>query len=1211
MEQRRCRGRHAGGGGAVSDVAASARARANAAQRSAADPSVSAFVAASAGSGKTKLLTDRLLRLMLAGADPARILCLTYTKAAAAEMALRLQQRLGAWAVAEESRLDADLAALGLAADAASRHAARGLFARVLDLPEGMRIATIHAFCQSLLQRFPLEAGLSPHFRLLEEHEAHTLRQDAREAGLARVHADPSARAALARLAGMLRIETFDGFLKTLAADPGRLAALRAGGLDAACARIAAVLDVPVDVLAGAGGGPGLADIAAADRALAAALAGIAQRGPPGAGQKAADGAAMLAAARAGQAGGGAAEDEEAWLAWLALFMKADGEPRQISGIVGKTLLTREPALGEAVAAEIARIEAIKDRHRAIEAARDSAALLRLAGPALEAYAQRKSADSALEFGDLIGHAQALLADPGAAWVLYKLDGGIDHLLLDEVQDTAPAQWRIVEALTADFFAGDGVDRHPGTAPARSLFAVGDAKQSIFSFQGADAGAFAAAQARLAARAEGGGRWRDVGLDVSFRSAPAVLDLVDAVFADPDAAAGVSQAGTLRHLTVRAEAAGSVELWPLFRPEPVDEAHAVRWQPSLHNRPAPTPARRLAQRLAGWIAAETGSSGGTRSLDPGQVLILVRTRSTLVPLLVRALKDAGVPVAGQDRMVLHTHPAVADLLALADALLLAQDELSLACFLTSPLGGLDDAGLMALAMGREGSLLATLLARADERPDWAAAAAMFRALSRRVDHAGPYAILAEALGPLGGRARLLARFGPEAVEPLDEVLAVARAYETAHPASMQGFLHWLRRSGTEAKRENEAAGTREVRIMTVHGAKGLQAPLVILPDTLGGPRRSDPLQWAMADGRPVPLLIPAKGECPRRLTALLAARQAALQQEENRLLYVALTRAEDRLVIAGAIGGKPSATEANPPEQCWYAQAARGFARLPTHPVAIAAGEKPALRHASGETAPLLAAQAVIPRAVIPRAAIPRAAITAPIIAEAEPEPALPAWLGHAPLWRATPPPAEPAPSLPLAPSRPDGVADGPVPQSASPLDGGEDGAGASRRFRRGALLHALLQHLPAIAPAARRARAQDWLARPGHELGDQAPALAEECLRILEHPVLAPLFGPAGRAEVPLSGVIGGRVVGGMIDRLAVLPERVLIADFKTNRSPPRETPVLYLRQMAAYRSVLRLIYPDRPVICALIWTRGAQIDILAPDTLDAHDPSHAVSSD
>ncbi|MDE2007506.1 MAG: UvrD-helicase domain-containing protein, partial [Rhodospirillales bacterium] len=951
----------------------SPRASANEDQRAAADPAVSAFVAASAGSGKTKLLTDRLLRLMLAGADPARILCLTFTKAAAAEMALRLQRRLGEWAAAPDETLDAALAALDVAPTAAVRARARALFATILDLPGGMRIGTIHAFCQSLLRRFPLEAGISPHFRLIEGQDAIAARAEARE-DLLRGPLDPARKEALRRVAALASAERFSELVGDLFAERERLDAALADGLDALLAAQRRALGLPPVPEAD----PIAAAIAWPEQArLAAALADIAARGSPAVAEK--------AGRMAGWLGCAAADRAAHWDEWCAEFFRKDGGSLADSGFVNKKLADAAPDLLAACLAERDRVAAIEDRRRAEAAAEASSALFRLLAPLAGAYASRKEIAGELDYPDLIGRARTLLDPRAAAWVLYKLDGGLDHLLLDEVQDTAPAQWEIAERITAECFAGAGA-RAPEAegAPPRSAFAVGDRKQSIFSFQGADAEGFDAGRARLAERARAGGaRWIERTLNVSFRATAPVLALVDAVFADPLAAAGVAPPATLRHRADRAGAAGVVELWPLA-PAP-DKDDPPPWSVAGGYETRPSSAEILADTLARWIAAQIGGmelASRGRHLRAGDVMILLRRRNAFAGALLRALKSAGVPTGGLDRMVLTEQPAVADLLTFCDALLLPEDDLAFACYLTSPLGGLTDDGLMALAMDRAGGLAEALRDRAGERPDWSRAWEDFAALRARVDHASPYAVLAEALGPRGFRARLFARLGAEAGEPVDELLAAALAHAGAHPPSLQSFLHWIRRAGAEAKREQEEAGD-SARILTVHGAKGLQAPLVILPDTTGLPPPGHGLFWAPdPPGPEVPVWLPRK---ELRSTASDGARAAAerLRTEEyHRLLYVALTRAEDRLLVCGH-----APVKALDPG-CWYELVGRGFDRLGAEAVPFG----PPLAPWNGTARRLASAQTDLPR---PEQSRPEAAARA----------APPSWFGAAPAWRAAPPP--------------------------------------------------------------------------------------------------------------------------------------------------------------------------------------------------------------
>jgi ATP-dependent helicase/nuclease subunit A len=1047
-----------------------------------------------------------------------------------------------------------------------------------------MRIGTIHAFCQSLLRRFPLEAALSPHFQLVDQRDAADALTEARETMLAEANTEDR-RAALRMLAGMATADQFGRHVDALQADRQRLtAALALPDLAAAQRRALGVTGSTASEIRAAGVNW------QAERDLREAARIVHRLG------------AKTCAERAGRMLEWLGLDSETrvehWSHWCTEFLTAAGTARAPGGFVSKAITDQHPDLAQVFLAEAERILVLLDDCRALAMTELSAALLVLAAPVLRAYAAHKQDSGLVDYDDLIGRTSQLLVDPGAAWVLYKLDGGLDHLLLDEVQDTAPAQWKIAHALTAEFFAGEGARADS----SRTVFAVGDRKQSIYSFQGADADEFDRSRDLLERRVTAAGRgFRKTPLDVSFRSTLPVLSLVDAVFADPVAAAGVVEPGeTLKHHADRADHAGCAELWPLT-PLP-DEAEPAPWDVADANRNQHSAPQLLADTLAEWIRGQTAGDvrleSRGRPLAAGDVLVLVRRRNAFARALVRALKTRGVPVAGLDRLVLTDQPAVQDLMALADALLLPQDDLNFACLLTSPLGGLTDADLMALAVNRPGRLFESLRARAHENPHWQRAWDFFAALLARVDYVSPYALFAEALGALGGRARLFARLGPEAAEPVDELLNAALAYTRLHPPSLQGFLHWLRRSGAEVKREAEAAGNR-VRVMTVHGAKGLQAPLVILPDTTAIPPEDGPILWAEdpATHTAVPLFSPRKEfRCiaAQRLRDDLGRRKL---EEHNRLLYVALTRAEDRVVVCGW------QTRRTLPDVCWYNLVARGFERLAAKPEAFAdwAGERLSV------SSPQLAVHQPPPVHVASSHPRAREDDGSGNDASRLDSDSLPPWIGRAPTWHSAPPRPERGRLEPLAPSRPEGVELGNVPAAASPL---AERAVAGDRFRRGQVLHTLLQHLPEMPESARAAAAQRWLDRPGQALPDgTAATLAAEAMAILAHPDLAPAFGPGSQAEVPLTGLVGDCVVGGLVDRLAVLPDRVLVVDFKTNRlapDRPEDTPVMYLRQMAAYRAVLRGIFTDRAVHCALVWTRAARVAMLPQSLLDAHAPGH-----
>ena len=1164
-----------------------ARVRASGHQKAASDPTVSTFVAASAGSGKTKLLTDRLLRLMLAGVDPGRILCLTFTRNAAAEMALRLQDRLGRWVSLPDPDLDRALADLSVLPTPVNRRRARSLFAVVLDLPGGMRIDTIHAFCQSLLRRFPLEAGISPHFRLIEERDAIIGLREEQEAILSRINDDAEEnQAAVNALAIQISTEELDHLLAQIDRARDRTDALLAADLAelvAAQRRAVGAERTEAELwVAALNGGD--------QEALCATFAVIAERGPPAASAKALDMLEWLAA-----------PDEtrrQSWHRWVSALLTSTGEPRARSTVVGRKLDTAEPDLWPVIEAEQTRIMAIADAFAADRLAALSASLLRLAVPVLRRQAQRRQAEGLMDYGDLIRHSNKLLHDPGAAWVLFKLDHGLDHLLLDEVQDTAPEQWTIAGSLTEEFFAGLGT-RDAQDGVGRTVFAVGDRKQSIYGFQGADLSSFDHWRGRLADRVrQGRRRWHDGALDVSFRSVVPVLALVDAVFADPEAAAGVVEANgdPLLHVSARPEDGGRVELWPPMPREAIEAPQP--WLIPETNLGQTSPPGRLARSLAQWIARLT--DGGTvlesqgRPVTPGDILVLLQKRAPLAAILVRELKAAGVAVAGLDRLELTAQAAVQDLMALADSLLLPEDDLAFACWLTSPLGDLSDDSLMALATERgRRHLYEVLRDRAHERADWTAAWSFFEALQNRADYASPHALFSQALGALGGRARLFRRLGAEAAEPVDELLGAAITYAASHAPSLQGFLHWLRQSTAEARREPGAAGDA-VRIMTVHASKGLQAPIVIMADACNRPPPDRTQLFWMRDtvtGLDLPIFCPRRDahcEESRLFHTLIQSRRA---EEHHRLLYVAMTRAEDWLIVCGWESGGPGSASPS-----WHDLIGRGFDRL-----TAATEETP---DAWPKTRRVLSA------AQQRRVPAPQTAAQA---ADAIP---LPSWLGHAPDWSAEPPPAEPARPRPLAPSRPEEAAFGPVPQADSPIrrDAAADGRVAPRsgpRFGRGTLIHGLLQHLPELPPADRARAGRAYLGRAGSGLdAEDAARVLDQCLAVLDHPALHVAFAPGSRAEVPLAGEVGGLVISGIIDRLAVSEGEVVAIDFKTGRQAPADvaaTPVLYLRQMAAYRALLRAVFPDRPIRSALVWTETATVSLLPDALLDAHRPGRA----
>ncbi|MEE8622959.1 MAG: double-strand break repair helicase AddA [Alphaproteobacteria bacterium] len=1151
-----------------------------AAQRPAANPEASVWVAASAGTGKTKVLVDRVLSLMLHGTRPERLLCLTFTKAAAAEMANRIHERLGRWATFGEDALAKDLAGLtGKSPDAGARGRARGLFAEVLDVPGGMKIQTIHAFCQSLLRRFPVEAAIAPHFQVMDERTAAEMLQGAREEVLVRARRadeddgpDAALAAALAEATGHVHADAFAELMAELAGERGRLKRLiaRFDGIDGLIAAVRELLGVTegeddASIVAAA-----CEDTALDGRSLRAAAAALTQGSTTDRERGAALGRWLAEPeSRAGDFGD-----------YVEIYLTKEGNPRQ--ALITRQAAAAAPGAEEALRAEAEGLIQVAEKRKAVAVAAATAAALTLGAGLLEAYRNHKAARGLLDYDDLILMTRDLLRRPGTApWVLFKLDGGLDHILVDEAQDTNPEQWEVIAALAEEFFAGLGA-----RDAVRTVFAVGDAKQSIYSFQRADPAAFERMRAHFSERVKAAGeKWRNLDLDISFRSTAAVLGAVDAIFSRDEARDGVGpHAHAIEHRTHRLGQAGLVELWPAAEPGPPPAAEP--WQPPVTPEPGDSPRARLAALIARtigkWIEQREMLESKGRPVRPGDIMVLVRRRSGFVEELVRALKQLEVPVAGVDRMVLTDQLPVMDLVALGRFLLLPEDDLTLATVLRGPLIGLDDEQLFELAHGRgEASLWQALKRKAGaaraKDSSYRKAHGYLAELLARVDYLRPFELYAEVLNARGGREKLLRRLGPEADDPLDEFLALALAFERVNAPSLQGFLHWVEAGRAEIKRDLEQSERDEVRIMTVHGAKGLQAPIVFLPDTVAAPVMGPRLLWVeRRDGElPLPLWPPRRAHEEEVCAAARVNANRLRDQEYRRLFYVALTRAEDRLYICGW------RTRNTPPDGCWYNLARAGLEDIAAKVAfdfsgLLANGWKgPGLRVVHAQGAEAEAAEGVSPRAG--RRALPR--------------------------WARCPAPADPTPPRPLAPSRPEALAPGGEPALRSPI-----GPDEGERFLRGRLIHRLLQSLPDLAPGARDEACRRYLARPVFALSaeDQAE-IAAETLKVLEDPGFAPLFGPDSRAEVPVTGAVNGHVLSGQIDRLVVGDAEVVIVDYKTNRPPPRtqaEVPEIYMRQMAAYRAAIEQIYPDRSVTCALLWTDGPKLMALQPEVLDGYAP-------
>jgi len=1143
---------------------------ADANQARASDPSASAWVSANAGTGKTEVLVRRVLRLLLAGSEPQRILCLTYTKMAAAEMQNRLLKELAAWATLADGKLRERLASLlSRAPDDAEVKAARRLFAQTLEAKGGLKIYTIHGFCERLLQRFPLEAEVTPNFAVLDEAEAVRLKGAAFDAVMARAakERDGPLGQALAKIVAVTVEDYFRKIVDTVLGrrgDLARMMALHEGDPDwTRCEeRCLKRLFGVGEEASEAELTEQLADVLA-DSAIDALHAALEVNGAESrTDQELRDGL------RAARAASGAARVA----ALRPIFLTTQNTPRR--SVCSKGLRQAEPQLCAALDLAQDRFDRLATQRAQLACAEASTAVLLLADTIQAEYDRAKQSEAVLDYDDLILRTKALLSRAGAAaWVLFKIDGGVDHILVDEAQDTNPEQWSIIERLAEEFFAGEGA-----SAKLRTLFAVGDEKQSIYGFQGADPVRFGTVGRTFRAKAMAIEQtWIDVPLTLSFRSTEAVLKAVDAVFSKRPAADGViwNDGDIIEHHAFRTGQAGLVELWPVVNETKIEPAEA--FEPWNEDAVPPHAVDVLCGRIAGqikaWLDNEEELESEGRKIKAGDILILVRRRDPFTAPMIRALKREKIAVVGADRMQLLQQIAVMDLMALADVLLMPEDDLSLAVVLKSPLFGLNDNDLFELAFERRTSLWNVLQAKAKETGRFTEAADLLSRWLLRVDLTPPYEFFLELLGENGQamRKRMLTRLGPEAAESLDEFLDLALGFDRESPPSLQGFVNAMRSTDVEIKRDMEQKRD-EVRIMTVHGAKGLQAPIVFLPDTCMRPRPQGASIHLLARHGVPPdeighIVWPAGGNALSHIEEAKDLARKAELEEYHRLLYVAMTRARDRLYVCGW------SQKDSPEKASWYELVDQGLKGLLTETAGY--DGKPVQRLSSEQTVPV-------------KATGEAEAAAAPV---------------ELPDWAKKPAPAERSRAI-LTPSGLGALlGDTASPYPEQPPLGPKALAG-NRRFARGRLVHTLLQHLPEVAAADREGAARNFVAARGRDLPEEMrKEIVSETLAIVQDTRFAPLFAPGSLSEVPIVARLGEGDISGQIDRLAVLDDALLVLDYKTNRPPPSvpdDVAPGYIAQLAAYRAALRLIFPERTLRAAIIWTDGPKLMEIPSTLLD-----------
>ena len=1163
-------------------------------QAQAANPSRSAWISANAGSGKTRVLTARVARLLLQGVEPGRILCLTFTRAAAGEMKTRLFSTLGGWAMRGDRELAEDLS--NLLEDSEPRfdtsdterlNHARRLFAQALEYPGGLRIQTMHAFGLSLLRRFPLEAGLNPGLRMLEDRRAADLATAAFEAALIRIRTGPEGpRAAYRMLVENATPRMLEELRGSIIQHRGLYRSFaQNSSLDEMAATIRDLLDAD-----GRGAAECVADelgrsgqMAEFTRPLLEAIdtCGSKKNQEHAAGIQA--GLAMLAAG-----------DPLRALAKLrgVYFIRTGDRPRAFPVKAAQQWLEDHDA-GNCLPQACDLLQEAEAARRRATVAGSSIAVATFALDYLKEYEAAKQTEAGLDYEEIIEATHRLLSHSDMKeWVRYRLDGNIDHVLVDEAQDTSPAQWQTVQRLVEEYFSGET----PQTGP-RTVFAVGDEKQSIFSFQGADPHVFGKTRDWMEARTPPKSSGLFAGqLATSYRCAPAILKFVDRVFSresyeapdgmqGPEGGAEAWAEGLLGwdepllHHAVDPQAAGRVEVWDLVEAKPEEEGPASTDRPveATGASPAARTAQQLTQRIGSWLQEGQLLPATGRPIRPGDIMILLQRRGEIGDELIRQLRLEGIRVGGSDRIKLRESLVVQDMLALAAFALLPEDDHTLAVVLRSPLCGISEEDLYELAWNRAPASLWQRL-RENAKTDaarYGAAHKFLHDMIRAANEGGPLDFLEQALIHHGGRRKLLARLGPDAVEPLDALLGEALGFENGSQASLEEFVTAVENGTTEIKAGAEARDAG-VRIMTIHSAKGLEAPVVILPDVTRVPQfgaRERIFQYRAGDGPDVPLFVRGQSDDVPRTQELRDRTVQREREESYRLFYVALTRAREWLIICGARKGR------NPNSKCWYYRAFNAARQLgrPVEPDTDGArlGEVfPGLLVEQGE----------------------------PVAAKADPVP-VPGMAEEIPPWALQDVPQDP-PWRKLNPSQ---MTD-PVARMAveDEEELPEDDTPVLASLDRGNLIHLLLERLAGMPPDKTRRRLGKTLATLfGRSLKKKEQAeILDRAEHILDAPETAWIFAPDGLAEAPFSIPLPEveRILDGRIDRLVFDGARVLAVDFKSDAEvpdQPESTGESYLRQLGAYRYAMAAIWPERKAATAILWTSGD-----TPQLMEMPDP-------
>ncbi|WP_208438468.1 double-strand break repair helicase AddA [Bartonella grahamii] len=1139
------------------------------AQATATHPQKNVWVSANAGSGKTHVLSERVIRLLLNGTPPARILCLTYTRAAAAVMQSRIFRTLSSWNELDDAQLQETLTRFEKkTVNAQKLTYARQLFARALETPGGLKIQTIHAFCESLLHQFMLEANIAGHFELPDDISRKKLLQESRRQLLARRDVQP----ALQQLFKVISEHTFNQLLYEATEKQHKLSdflssLLSENGEEKLRALFNLAPDETNQCL--------LEQIKQTARLPLYALNHCETNGS----QSCKDMVEKLSQLEK-------VHDETNILNIISdIYFTIKGEPRKFSHLSRKKSDQIWPFIQQMLEDKQNKLSILLEKYQCAKVATLNMAAFQLCAVYLKIYTNLKKANGFLDFDDLIERTLHLLQRKSASqWVHYKLDRGLDHILLDEAQDTNPEQWQIIQLLAQEFFSG-----YSQRTNIRTLFAVGDEKQSIYSFQGAAPENFAENGRIIQKKVQQTNQqFEKIQLHYSFRSTADVLKSVDIVFETPENYKGLSAENTKTvHEAIRVHSPGEVVIWDAISQETSEFPHD--WHLSVDHLDTPEVrlAEKIAETIANWLQKGEMLPAKGRLIRASDIMILVRKRDQFVSALSRAFKHRNIPVAGADRLQLTKHISIRDLMALARFVLQPQDDLSLACVLKSPLFALSEEELYQLAAHRTGSLWQSLFTHASSQASFKDAFEKLNHYRALVDKIPVFEFYNHILNNDKGRQKILSRLGSEANDVLDAFMDYTLTIQKTGLPGLQAFLETLSASEPEIKREFEQ-NNEEIRIMTVHAAKGLEAAIVFLVDpgsAIWHPQHAPhllkvPLNNAKWNGKQAFIWRPNEKFDTKLSKQAISHLKERAEEEYRRLLYVGMTRAEDRLFICGYKGQKTQS-------HTWLQLVKKA---LEPHALAI----KDSVEDIAAWRFCITPPSSVSINPKVP-------------CAECQTLPPLPAFFSHKV-------PEEPVLPKPLKPSvaslsieADTELSSSPKQLTISPVLGATN---TNRAFsiEYGNIVHRLLQYLPDYPLQKRRDYARNYLnIKASHWYESQREDALRHVWKILDHVYLKPLFSEHSRAEVSLMGIVKIRgkehAISGQIDRLYITQNSIIFADFKTGTPPENEAAIAshHWLQMALYRKLLQAIHPDKDIQALLIYSKEAKIFKLSPEKLEA----------